>query len=64
MVEALIKSEQPYQNVLSRLREHGLLVKSGGHHEGRLDINYAFVLKLTSELFAFLDAKYKNPDGS
>ena len=39
-------------------------VKSGGRHEGRFDIDYAFVLKLTGELFAFLDAKYKDPDGT
>ena len=52
-------SEQSYQNVPSKLREHDLLVESGGHHEGRLDINYAFVVKLTSELFAFLGSKYR-----
>lgn len=52
--------ESSYQNVVSTLRNCGLLVKSGGHHGGRYDINYHFPLKLASELFEFLGAKYKN----
>jgi len=50
--------------VLSTLRNSGLLVKSGGHHEGRLNINYHFPLELASELYEFLHAKYKNPEDS
>jgi len=38
------------------------LLKTGGHHEGRLDINSYFVLELANELLEFLDAKYKNPE--
>ena len=56
--------ETSYQNVLSTLRNNGLLVKSGGHHEGRLDINYHFPLELASELYEFLHAKYKNAEES
>ena len=56
--------ETSYQNVLSTLRNNGLLVKSGGHHEGRLDINYHFPLELASELYEFLHAKYKDPEES
>jgi hypothetical protein len=56
--------ETSHQNVLSTLRNSGLLVKSGGHHEGRLNINYHFPLELASELYEFLHAKYKNPEDS
>ena len=56
--------ESSYQNVVSTLRNCGLLVKSGGHHGGRYDINYDFPLELASELFEFLHAKYKNPEES
>jgi len=57
-------SEASYQSVLSILRENGLLVKSGGHHEGKLEINTYFVQQLLIELFEFLNAKYKNPEES
>ena len=53
--------ESSYQSVVSTLRNCGLLVKSGGHHGGRYDINYHFPLELASELFKFLGAKHKNP---
>ena len=56
--------EESYQNVLKTLRDSGLLVKSGGHHGGRYDINYHFPLELASELYKFLNAKYKNPEES
>jgi len=56
--------ESSYQNVVSTLRNCGLLVKSGGHHGGRYDINYRFPLKLTSELYKFLGAKHKNIEES
>ena len=56
--------ETSYQTVLATLRNSGLLVKSGGHHGGRYDINYDFPLELASELFEFLGAKYKNPEDS
>jgi len=49
--------ESSYQNVVSTLRNCGLLVKSGGHHGGRCDINYRFALDLSSELYEFLGAK-------
>ena len=49
--------ESSYQNVVSTLRNCGLLVKSGGHHGGRYDINYSFALDLSSELYEFLGAK-------
>ena len=49
--------ESSYQNVVSTLRSCGLLVKSGGHHGGRYDINYRFALVLSSELFEFLGAR-------
>ena len=52
-------SEESYQNVLATLRDCGLLVKSGGHHGGRYDINYHFPIELASELFRFLGARYK-----
>lgn len=55
-------SEQSYQNVLNTLREHELLIKTGGHHGGRYDINYSFVSRFASELFEFLGAKYKKED--
>ena len=53
--------ESSYQNVVATLRNCGLLVKSGGHHGGRYDINYHFALELASELFQFLGARYTNP---
>lgn len=56
--------ESSYQNVVSTLRNCGLLVKSGGHHEGKFYVNYHFPLELASELYEFLHAKYKNPEGS
>jgi hypothetical protein len=56
--------ESSYQNVVSTLRNCGLLVKSGGHHGGRYDINYHFPLELADELFKFLGAKCKNPEDS
>ena len=49
--------ESSYQSVVSTLRNCGLLVKSGGHHGGRYDINYRFALDLSSELYEFLGAK-------
>ena len=49
--------------VVATLRNSGLLVKSGGHHGGRYDVNYHFPLELASELYEFLNAKYKNPEG-
>ena len=52
-------NEASYQSVLSTLRNCGLLAKSGGHHVGRYDINYAFVLELLIELYEFLGAKQK-----
>jgi hypothetical protein len=52
--------ESSYQNVVSTLRNCGLLVKSGGHHGGRYDINYHFPLELAGELFKFLGAKYRH----
>lgn len=52
--------ESSYQSVVSTLRSCGLLVKSGGHHGGRYDINYHFALELAGELFQFLGAKYKS----
>ena len=51
--------ESSYQTVVSTLRNCGLLVKSGGHHGGRYDINCHFPLELASELFEFLGAKHK-----
>ena len=56
--------ESSYQSVVSTLRNCGLLVKSGGHHGGRYDINYYFPLELAGELYEFLHAKHKNPKGS
>ena len=56
--------ESLYQSVVSTLRNCGLLVKSGGHHGGRYDINYAFVLELAGELYKFLNAKYKSSPNS
>ena len=56
--------ESSYQNVVSTLRNCGLLVKSGGHHEGKFYVNYHFPLELASELYEFLNAKYKNPEES
>jgi len=56
--------ESSYQSVVATLRNCGLLVKSGGHHGGRYDINYHFVLKLAGELFKFLGVRYKNPEDS
>ena len=56
--------ESSYQSVVSRLRNCGLLVKSGGHHGGRYDINYRFPLELASELYEFLGAKHKAPADS
>jgi hypothetical protein len=52
--------ESSYQGVVATLRNCGLLVKSGGHHGGRYDINYAFVLELAGELYKFLNARYKS----
>ena len=52
--------ESSYQSVVATLRNNGLLVKTGGHHGGRYDINYHFPLELASELFQFLGAKYKS----
>ena len=49
--------ESSYQNVVSTLRNCGLLVKSGGHHGRRYDISYSFALDLSSELYEFLGAK-------
>ena len=49
--------ESSYQNVVSTLRNCGLLVKSGGHHGGRYDINCRFAVDLSSELYEFLGAR-------
>ena len=56
--------ESSYQSVVSTLRNCGLLVKSGGHHGGRYDINYHFPLELASELYEFLHARHRNPEDS
>jgi hypothetical protein len=56
--------ESSYQNVVSTLRNYGLLVKSGGHHGGRYDISYHFPLELASELYHFLHARHRNPEDS
>lgn len=53
--------EASYQSVLSTLRNCGLLLKSGGHHGGRYDIDCFFVVDLIRELFKFLSVKYKDP---
>ena len=56
--------ESSYQSVVATLQNCGLLVKSGGHHGDRYDINYHFVLESASELYEFLHAKYKSPEDS
>lgn len=46
--------EHTYQTVLSTLRDWGLVLKKGGHHEGEFTISTEFWDSLMKELHEFL----------
>ena len=46
--------EYNYQTVLSALKERGLVIKKGGHHEGEYTISTDFWDSLLKELHEFL----------
>ena len=55
-------SEQTYQGVLSKLRQHGIVQKKGGHHAGRITLNTYFVFQLLQEWNEFLGVGYAKPE--
>jgi len=46
--------KEEYQYVLSNLREWGLVLKKGGHHEGQFTVSTEFWDSLLKELHEFL----------
>ncbi|MEM3617345.1 MAG: hypothetical protein QXJ31_05475 [Candidatus Bathyarchaeia archaeon] len=53
--------QSTYYSVLSKLREYGIVYKSGGHHEGVYRINSYFIFQLLKEWMEFLGVEYSNP---
>ncbi|MEM3874691.1 MAG: hypothetical protein QXU45_06125 [Candidatus Bathyarchaeia archaeon] len=50
-----------YYSVLSKLRDYGIVYKTGGHHEGVYRINSYFIFQLLKEWMEFLGVEYSNP---
>jgi len=50
-----------YYSVLSKLREYGLVMKTGGHHKGCYKINSHFIFQILKEWLEFLGVEYGKP---
>lgn len=53
--------QSTYYSVLSKLREHGIVMKTGGHHKGVYRINSYFIFQLLRELLDFVGVEYRKP---